>query len=224
MDGCTPVGSLVEVGGRLYGVTQCGGSGAFGTVFAVTPQGAENVVYSFGQSVGQNPAAGLINFGRTLFGTTSLGIGAAGTVFQVTTSGAESVTAQILGSPNGGVVKVGGKLYGLSYATLYGTIYRVDADGTVSVIHNFHGGDGSYPTSLINVGGVLYGTTAEGGAYGGGTLFEIRQAGKFVTLYSFRESNGGVWPRGLVNVNGTLYGVTTLGGAGGNGTIFKIIL
>ncbi len=223
-DGCNPTGSLVEIGGRFYGVTQYGGSGASGTVFAVTPKGIESVVHSFGPGGGQYPVVGsLVRFGRTLFGVTFSPKGASGTVYQVTTSGVEGVIANDIGAAATGVVKIGGNLYGLSQENTFGTVYRVAADGTVAVIHEFRGTYGFIPTDLINVGGVLYGTTAEGGAYGQGMVFQVRQAGKFTTLYSFQGGTDGSSPVALVNVNGTVYGLTGDGGTGGNGTIFKIV-
>ena len=81
-----------------------------GTVFSVTLKGKENVLYRFGNgfnpSDGFNPAAGLIDVGGTLCGTTqyggspgafscydtgSSGERLCGTVFAVTPSGSESL-------------------------------------------------------------------------------------------------------------------------------------
>jgi uncharacterized repeat protein (TIGR03803 family) len=47
--------------GDFYGTTQGGGAGGYGTVFQLTPQGAERVLYSFkGGTDGAHPAAALI--------------------------------------------------------------------------------------------------------------------------------------------------------------------
>lgn len=80
LDGSDPVGSLINVNGTLYGVTYSGGSTTVcngygcGTVFSVTPQGAETVVYAFqGGNDGLNPQAGLTNVNGAIYGTTASG-------------------------------------------------------------------------------------------------------------------------------------------------------
>lgn len=92
VDGSDPEGSLIDVGGTLYGVTYDGGSTTAcsgygcGTVFSLTPTGAETVVYAFqGGSDGLHPEAGLNTINNVIFGTTNSG-GAYynGTVFSVT--------------------------------------------------------------------------------------------------------------------------------------------
>jgi uncharacterized repeat protein (TIGR03803 family) len=77
--GIYPLGALLEVGGKLYGTTSFGGCDSgndtgVGTVFSVTPAGAEKVLYCFGMnSDGYRPAAGLTKLGRKLYGTTQYG-------------------------------------------------------------------------------------------------------------------------------------------------------
>ena len=75
----------------------------------------------------------------------------------------------------------------------------------------------------------MYGTTAEGGAYGGGTVFKIAPTPPYTltTLHSFCGSpncTDGYQPvAGLVQAtNGDFYGTTYTGGANNDGTIFKI--
>ena len=95
-DGVHPVASLIDVSHRLYGTTFSGRKHNFwGTVFSITTSGSEKVRYSFaGGTDGSQPAAGLIDVGGTLYGTTShggaysvcaRGIGC-GTVFSITKS------------------------------------------------------------------------------------------------------------------------------------------
>jgi uncharacterized repeat protein (TIGR03803 family) len=70
---------------------------------------------------------------------------------------------------------VGGGTYG------YGTVFELTpiAGGgwTERVLHNFNndGTDGAYPYGglIFDGAGNLYGTTAWGGTYGNGTVFEI---------------------------------------------------
>jgi uncharacterized repeat protein (TIGR03803 family) len=197
-DGSSPLAGLVNVGGTLYGTTQLGGSGTgciggagCGTVFKITPLGVEHVIYSFvGGSDGAFPQGRLINVGGTLYGTTSYGGGTGcpsggnngcGTVFKVTHLGVEHVLHSFAGgndgaNPNGGLLNVGGTLYGATNGDgtgtgcgeiNCGTVFKVTLLGVESVLYSFQGGsDGANPNGdLINVGGTLYGTTS----YGGGT-------------------------------------------------------
>jgi len=99
------------------------------------------------------------------------------------------------------------------------------------VLYSFGGsGDAANPyAGLINVNGMLYGTTAYGGANGDGTVFSITPSGTETVLYSFKGGSGdGAYPfAGLINIKGTFYGTTSEGGAncgssGGCGTVFAI--
>src|ERR1019366_4493772 len=56
-DGQTPFGNLIfDSGGNLYGTTSAGGLYGKGTVFMLSPNGAETVLYNFGSGGdGQNP-------------------------------------------------------------------------------------------------------------------------------------------------------------------------
>lgn len=87
------------------------------------------------------------------------------------------------------------------------------------VLYFFEGApDGGEPYSdLIDVGGMLYGTTSIGGTHDSGTVFTITTSGNEAVLYSFGKagSGDGAAPiAGLVKVDGTLYGTTRYGGAG----------
>ncbi|MBV8344306.1 MAG: hypothetical protein JO190_04830 [Candidatus Eremiobacteraeota bacterium] len=76
-DGATPYGGLVELNGAFYGTTYFGGIGSSsthrnGTIYRITPQGSEAVVYRFqDRADGANPFAGLILSRGALYGTAS---------------------------------------------------------------------------------------------------------------------------------------------------------
>jgi uncharacterized repeat protein (TIGR03803 family) len=104
-------------------------------------------------------------------------------------------------------------------------------------MYRFKGGsDGAKPhAGLLNVNGILYGTTSGGGgsgcsfAHGCGTVYTISTTGEEKVLYSFRGGSDGEGPiAGLINVNGTLYGSTYRGGGSGCygglgcGTVYSI--
>jgi uncharacterized repeat protein (TIGR03803 family) len=108
------------------------------------------------------------------------------------------------------------------------------AKGRETVLYAFGGKpDGAAPSSVIEVGGTLYGTTSFGGtgtscsSNGCGTVFAVdASTGAETVLYSFCGNSGkktcqdGEIPGGLVNVKGTLYGATQLGGTYQAGTVF----
>jgi len=224
-DGAGPLASLIEVNGALYGTTSVGGANedcvgfGCGTVFSVDPAtGAETVVYSFCRlrncKDGAGPSAGLINVNGTLYGTTEGG-------------GSDTRCSD----PQG-------------YAGC-GTVFSIDpATGTETVLHSFHenGKDGWAPLAgLIDVKGILYGTTQLGGSntscgFGGqtgcGTVFAIDLSTLTEkVLYSFcsqANCTDGMFPlSNLIAVNGALYGTTEQGGtncpsSNGCGTVFAI--
>jgi len=130
-DGARPVASLIDVNGTLYGTTLFGGtynncaSIGCGTVFSVTTDGTEKVLHSFGSGAdGRDPSAPLVEVNGTLYGTTEYGgtyscrySSGCGTIFSVTTDGVETVLHSFgSGSdgavPLGGLIDVGGALYG----------------------------------------------------------------------------------------------------------------
>lgn len=188
-DGAIPLAGLIDVNGTLYGTTDAGGIyfystasyTAQGTVFSITTSGSEKVLHSFGYGTdGIFPVAGLIDVDGTLYGTTVFGgTHGNGTVFSITTSGSEKVVYSFAGgtdgsSPAAGLIKVGGTLYGTTSngggSGCYGgagcgTVYSISASGAETVLHHFTGGGGgAYPDAgLLDIGGVLYGTTSLGG-------------------------------------------------------------
>ena len=106
-----------------------------------------------------------------------------------------------------------------------------DGTWTKKVLHSFNGQDGSNPSAglIFDDKGNLYSTTVEGGAYGGGTVFELRPntkgGWKEVLFHSF-PANGtdGIGPFGSLvrDQKGNLYGTTSGGGAYGYGTVFRL--
>jgi len=192
---------LIHVKSHLYGTTQGGGAGG-GVVFSLNRKtGAEEVLYSFcGQQNcldGFNPR-GLIDVDGTLYGTTLQGGSyncdqgqGCGTVFSLDpTTGAHTVLHSFGSGTDGttpvaGLIHVNGALCGTTGAggatgcgTLgCGTVFSIDPNtGAETVIYSFGAGtDGRGPEAgLTAVNGKFYGTTAEGGAHGGGTVFVLK--------------------------------------------------
>ena len=94
---------------------------------------------------------------------------------------------------------------------------------------NFNGTDGAGPYAglIFDAGGNLYGTTAEGGTYGVGTVFEVTPAagGGWTekVLHSFNGTDGYYPLASLIfDAAGNLYSTTQYGGAYGYGTVFEL--
>ena len=69
----------------------------------------------------------------------------------------------------------------------------------------------------------LYGTTANGGSFGYGTVFKVNTDGSgFTLLKEFTGDNGGDPLAGLVLSGTTLYGTTANGGSFWDGLVFKL--
>jgi uncharacterized repeat protein (TIGR03803 family) len=250
--GSNPNGSLArDSEGNLYGTTPYGGLGncsyngtvGCGTVFKVDKKGKETVLYSFTGARGDGafPAGGLLrDTSGNLYGTTWVGgaIGV-GTVFKIDKTGNETILHSFgAGSdgayPTAGVVRdAQGNLYGTtewggSGCSACGAVFKMDTTGNESVLYSFTGtgGDGSLSNAGVvrDAQGNLYGTTANGGSYGQGTVFKVDTVGKETVLYSFQGIDGSLPDYGSLirDTQGNLYGVTIQGGANGYGTVFKV--
>lgn len=244
-DGAAPgYGSLIDVGGTLYGTTQNGGDAKNnGTVFKITTAGVERTLYRFkGGKDGANPIAALASVNGKLYGTTQNGGSSGnGTVFSITTSGAEKVLYSFKGgsdgaNPTAGLTDVSGTFYGTTKnggggcSTGCGTVFSVSNTGTEDVLHAFQGSpnDGATPTGgLTDMKGTLYGTTQNAGKVHSnvpyGTVFKITTSGKETLLHTFvyRDGENPSYAN-LTDVGGTLYGTTPNGGPNGFGVVFRI--
>jgi uncharacterized repeat protein (TIGR03803 family) len=244
-DGAGPTGTLLNVGGTLYGTTVGDGAGGnCGTVFKVLAHspalaGTERALYGFkgGTGDGCNPLnAPLIELNGTLYGTTYVG-GGQGVVFSVNPSGVETVLHKFGGGSDGvnpiaGLVALNGTLYGTTYqggangVNGGGTVFAITPSGTETVLHSFGtGADGVLPSGgLTALNGTLYGTTAAGGTNGQGTLFSITPSGTETVLHNFTGADRGEPSNNLIFIKGTFYGTTEIGGSANFGTVFSLAL
>jgi len=207
-DGALPFASLIQAhDGNFYGTTGAGGAvspvvGGAGTIFQLTPSGTETVLYSFCSQGGANCTDG-------------------------------TIPRVLIEGPDGnfyGTTEDGG-------ANLNGTIFKINTTGTLTTVYNFcsTGGssctDGGGPLGGLTLGldGNFYGTTYNGGANGGGTIFQMTPAGAISTLYSFCSQGGASCTDGknpsttlVQGSDGDFYGMTYAGGANADGTVFKL--
>jgi len=95
---------------------------------------------------------------------------------------------------------------------------------TTTVAYSFAGDeDGEYPSTelVMDAAGNLYGTTVQGGEFGGGSVFQLAPDGSggwiHTVLYSFTGGADGGQPYGGVTLDtaGNLYGAAVIGGTGG---------
>jgi len=211
-DGVVPNGLIQGKDGNFYGTTASGGAnhctqipqagGNCGTVFKVTPNGAETVLYSFGAfaSDGVEPGGLIQGADGNFYGTTQNG-------------GANSCSSS-------------GETHDC------GTLFKVTPAGVETVLHSFGSGqnagflgqDGIAPTGTLALAsdGSIYGATSSGGEgrcgglFGCGTIFRFTTAGTLAIVYAFSVNSraDGDGPSGLtIGPDDNLYGTTTSGGA-----------
>jgi uncharacterized repeat protein (TIGR03803 family) len=197
--------------GNYYGTTSAGGDNCSpygcGTVFKITPDGTETIIYSFCSQLncadGEGPYGALVQApDGNFYGTTNSGADGGGTFFKITPSGTLTTLYSFCSqhncadgrSPNGVVLATDGNFYGVT------------------------SGGGSNNNCTL----------------GCGTIFKITPGGTLTTLYVFCSENNncpdGYNAWGLIQGrDGNFYGATGHGGASGNdcgglgcGTIFKM--
>jgi uncharacterized repeat protein (TIGR03803 family) len=236
-DGRYPHGGLTLFDHALYGTTAVGGGGNDGTFYRITLKGALKTLYTFEEYDGNYPVGQLVAVGGKFFGVTEDGgpTETGGTVYSMTTSGHEKIlhtfpSSQDDGSdPQAGLVELNGVLYGTTERggkKGYGTVFSITTTGEEHVLHSFMGGsDGQQPVApLVAFNGKLYGTTQGGGAGGNhGTIFEITPAGKEQVIYVFNGRTDGYDPSaGLIASNGKLYGTTEEANSEPSGSIYAL--
>jgi uncharacterized protein (TIGR03437 family) len=242
LGGGNPEGGLIQgTDGNLYGTTRAN----LGTVFKITPGGTFTALYSNGSLSAEGSPGGLIQAtDGNFYGTTGYG-GGSGSVFKLTPTGTLTTLHNFGSTLTDGTNPFTGLIQatdGNFYATTagggasdgvfgQGTIFKINPAGVLTTLYSFGttSTDGSAPHAglLQATDGNFYGTTAEGGAGGQGTVFKITPTGTLTTLYNFCAqtdcTDGSLSQAALVQASdGNFYGTTENGGASGLGTVFKI--
>jgi uncharacterized repeat protein (TIGR03803 family) len=183
-DGSLPAAGVIGSNGLLYGTTQAGGASGRGTVFSLTPAApgdawTETVLYSFTGASGD---------GATPFGGVALGSG--GVLYGTTLFGGAD-----------------------SYGTVFSLIPPVSQGSPwiEIVLHSFPSSktDGYAPDAgvVVGSGGLLYGTTSDGGTSNDGILYQFQTANYTI---SGQVSQSGAGLSGVtVTLSGTESATTT---------------
>ena len=194
-DGENPWGGLVQGrDGNFYGTTSGGGTEGGGTVFKITPGGTLTTLYSsFGFRGGIFPDGALVQgtdgsfYGTTKSGGTGHDCGSrgCGTIFRISSDGSflsllsfDYVEGY---DPSGGLVQAtDGNFYGtagVGGTNNDGTVFKITSRGVLTTLYSFCGycTDGGDPTGppLQATDGNFYGTTAIGGTYNYGIVFNL---------------------------------------------------
>jgi uncharacterized repeat protein (TIGR03803 family) len=240
--------------GNLYGGTASGGTYSQGLLFKMTPSGTLTTLYSFCAESGCPDGIGgapelLGSDGNFYGGTTQGGEFGYGTIFKFKGSGTP-ITLHSFDNTDGSTYKhlmqgSSGIFYGSTSngGNLSecpggpggcGTLFKMTSGGTLTTLHDFCSksgcDDGAVIYDALKQGpdANYYGTTWNGGAGNGGTIFQITPKGKLTTLYSFcvidyPYCGEGENPIALVlGADGNFYGTTAHGGNSGAGTVYKI--
>ena len=251
-------GVTLDDKGDLFGASasggdlnECDGYGC-GVVFELRPlpggKWAEAVLYKFdsnGSDGYTSYGSVTIGSGNRLYGTTHAGGSHhIGTVFELA-RGASGWTEKVLYSfgtrskdgyePTAGVaMDKAGNLYGTAP---YGgsTAFELSPGSggwKETMLHRFgiqkNDGAGPFAGVILDTSGNLYGTTYGGGAYNGGTVYEIERTAtgwKEKVLHSFavnyKDGHTPGWGSLFMDSSGSLYGTTAGGGCCG-GVVFKL--
>jgi uncharacterized repeat protein (TIGR03803 family) len=173
-------GLVMDSSGNLYGTTF-----TLGTVFELAA--GSNTLTTLASGIGSEGSLTLDSAGN-LYGTGfSSGPSGFGSVFElVKGSGAATTLASFSGHDGAGrfpssglLMDSSGDLYGtagFAGAGGHGTVFELrHGHGTLTTLASFNYTNGGFPNAglVMDGSGDLYGTTAVGGAYGDGTIYEL---------------------------------------------------
>lgn len=251
-----PAGNLygATVTGGYFG-GDCAAFGC-GVIYKLTPSNGswtESVIYAFmGDADGANPQGPVIpDASGNLYGITATGgtstcdaFYSCGTVFQLSPSQSgwtKSILYSFTGINDGGFPFAGlsfdgsGNLYGSTSSYGQGgggTVFELtpsNGSWAFSIAYGLTGPyqGGPWGPLVLDQAGDLYGAALHDGAYGAGSVFELKSSDGswlFTDLYDFDGGKYGSYPYdGLVlDAHGNLYGTAAFGGQSGYGVVFAI--
>lgn len=232
-------GLIADASGNLYGVTGSSGGNDFGTIFKLANGSSTVTTLATFDAYKASPVGGLVrDASGNLFGVTmDGGASGLGSVFELVNGTGSitrlaSFTASTGSQPGSGLVlDATGNLYGTTQfggaGGGVGTIFKLaKGSSTITTLATFNNANGAQPQGdlIRDAAGNLFGTTATGGAYGKGTIFELVQGSNVVTTLSSFHGDNGAQPQArlYMDAEGNLFGTTLTGGANNAGTIFEL--
>lgn len=245
--GAHPTSQLIFDGqGNLYGASLCNQDYCYyaGEVFELSPNGngtwTPSILHTFPTFPfdGGSPLSLVLDGSGNLYGEADTGgLNNTGLIFELNRArGWRESLLYVFGpfehgdgsGPGGSFVRdANGNLYGTTYVGGSGTqgiVFELipPAGGVVwqeNVLYTFTGNENTRPNGVsFGPDGSLYGTTQGGGAFGHGSVFNLKQnpdgSWSETDLYSFTGGTDGEAPGGGVTFDGSgnLYGTTVLGG------------
>jgi uncharacterized repeat protein (TIGR03803 family) len=259
-DGNNPLGVTQGPDGNFYGTTE-GVNGAAETLYRLTPKGQKAVLWNFTDDFasGASPnSAPVFDNAGNLYGAAQYGGdqdcgydgNGCGVIYEVDSKG-NFHTLHVFKELKDGiwpatgiVIDSKGELYGSTAwggdlkcpkrdPGFCGTVYKLDSDGTYTVMHRFTDkSDGADPGAVtVDANGNVYGTTGTGGntscypPLGCGTIFKIDASGKFSVLFTFTSQQiccGPGYSGLILDSAGNLYGTSAINGASNNGFLFEL--
>ncbi len=220
--------------GKIYGASQAGGQNGVGTIFEFDPQTNHyQALYHFYAPTGKMPAASLVvSPDDKLFGIAkSGGPNNFGCIYSYNINSHNYSVLHYFNNLNDDflIFASNAKLYGCLMrggTNNLGYIFQCDtATGAFSVLYNFDSINGYNPFgNLVETnGGIIYGTTHDGGAYDKGVIFSFDiNTGTYSKKFDFDSINGQHPLGGLSKIsNSYIAGMTYSGGVNNRGVIFK---
>mgnify|MGYP001390801200 CR=1 FL=1 len=235
-DGGKPVNnSLVQFEGKLYGMTNGGGSYGYGVIFEWAP--ASNTYIKkidFNGDNGNNPTGYLTLYNNKFYGMTSRGgTNDAGVIFEWDPVTNVFIKKIDLSNANGSkpygnsLVLHNGAFYGMTCfggSSNQGTIFKWDpATNAYTKMVNLNTATGNRPISnMVLYNGKFYGTTQFGGTADKGAIFEWDPTTNVITRKFDFTTSYGTEPRGSLQLaGGKFYGSTYMGGTYNSGVVFE---
>jgi len=244
-NGANPFGgSLLRASnGKLYGMTELGGSKGYGVVFSFDISSSKiTKLKDFNVTNGAEPYGSLIQASDgALYGMANGGKGFDGVIFSFYIPSSKYAKLKDLGSNKTGsyisaslTQTTDGKLYGMTYyggKNGYGAIFSYDpGSATYTRLKDFDGLNGAFAGgSLVQAtDGKLYGVAGGGSDFsifssGSGVIFSYDPSTDIYTKLMDFAGTTAAYPSGsLVQAtDGKLYGMTQGGGSVGHGVIFS---
>jgi uncharacterized repeat protein (TIGR03803 family) len=230
-----PSGSLLQRrDGSFVGTAR--GAGDAATLFTIDSDGRPHVFHAFAR--GTRAVGSLIEAedGRVLGVTAGDGGSTAATIYALDAKNRVASLAafdryEAGGEPVAGLTEgSNGRFYGVTGgAGSAGSVFRLEADGTLVVVHAFpsNGSEGASPIGALVefADGRFYGATARGGAHGAGAIFRVSPDGEASVVHSFDPRAEGSTPTGgiVAGPGGSFFGVLDLSAKPfASGAIYKV--